>query len=430
VFEFGGFRFDQASLTLAHGSTLIDLPPKALEILSVLVANAGKVVLKDDLMNLVWPSVVVEEGNLTVHVSSLRKALAKFGNGRCQIQTAPKRGYWFAASVRSVWQPVGALNEYVSLLRVADHYLVQNTASGCRRATTIYQQCIEQDPANVTAMTSLADTLLMRFIFGDLDLQEGIGAAISLLAQASEIHPQSAEVHLSRSRVHCVWDLQWQRAADELQQGLELATDDITKLAGLAWEGVYFARLGDLDRGLHQLHQASQAFPLSPHVWFFLAEALYLARDFTGSVAAGEDGLQLHPHCWYLHATAARPLALLGEYAAALQHLRLARVLCPEAESGIIGAIAWVHAMAGKRDRAARLLTRMKETPGGGHLPFISLAMTHAALGDTHRALDYVEAACAAHEWYVPALTRDSCVDGLRTAPRFRATLSGAGLSA
>jgi len=430
VFEFDGFRFDPASLTLAHGSTLIDLPPKALGVLSVLVANAGRVVLKDDLLNLVWPSAVVEEGNLTVHVSSLRKALAKFGNGRCQIQTAPKRGYWFAASVRSVWQPVGALNEYGSLLRVADHYLMQNTASACQRATMIYQRCIEEDPANVTAMTGLADTLLMRFIFGGLDLQEGIGAAVSLLAQASELHPQSAEVHLSRSRVHCVWDLQWQRAADEIQQGLELATDDITRFAGLAWQGVYFARLGDLDRGLHQLHQASQAFPLSPHVWFFLVEALYLARDFTGSVATSEEGLRLHPHCWYLHATAARPLALLGEYAAALQHLRLARVLCPEAESGIIGAIAWVHATAGKRDRAARLLARIKETPGGGHLPFTSLAMTHAALGDTHRALDYMEAACAAHEWYIPALTRDRCVDGLRTAPRFRATLSGAGLPA
>jgi tetratricopeptide (TPR) repeat protein len=223
--------------------------------------------------------------------------------------------------------------------------------------------------------------------------------------------------------------LQWQRASDELQQGLELAADDVTRLGGLAWQGVYFARLGDLDRGLHQLHQASQGFPLSPHVWFFLAEARYLARDFTGSVAASEEGLQLHPHCWYLHGTAARSLTILREYAAALQHLRLARVVCPEAESGIIGAIAWVHAMAGNRDRASRLLARIEETPARAHLPFTSLAMIYAALGDTHRALDHMEAAGAAHEWFLPAVTRDRCVDGLRSAPRFRAILSRAGLS-
>jgi DNA-binding winged helix-turn-helix (wHTH) protein len=430
VFEFDGFRFDPASLTLARGSALIDLPPKALEILSVLVANAGTVVLKDDLLNLVWPNAVVEEGNLTVHVSSLRKELSKYSDGTCQIQTAPKRGYWFAAPVRTVWPPpVGAPNEYGSLLRIAANYFVQNTASACRRATTIYQRCIEQDQANVRAWTGLAETLLVRFILGDLDLQEGIGAAVSLLEKASEIHPQSAEVHLSRSRLHCVWDLQWGVASDELQQGLDLAADDITRLAGRAWQGVYLARLGDLDRGLQQLHQASRAFPLFPYYWYFLAEALHLARDFTGSVAASEEGLQLHPHCWYLHATAARPLAILGEYGAALQHLRLARVLCPETESGIIGAIAWVHAIAGKRDRAVRLLTRLNEKPSGGH-SFTSLAIIHAALGNTHRALDHMEAACAAHEWHIAALKRDRCVDGLRTTPRFRATLSRAGISA
>ncbi len=179
VFEFHGFRFDPAA-SLAHGSRLIDLPPKALEILSVLVANAAKVVLKDDLLNLVWPDTVVEEGNLPVHVSSLRKALSKYGDGACQIQTVPKRGYLFAASVRAVWQPpVGAPNEYGSLLRIADHYFVQNTASASRRATAIYQRCIEQDPANVKAWTGLADTLLMRFISGDLDLQQGVGVRLA-----------------------------------------------------------------------------------------------------------------------------------------------------------------------------------------------------------------------------------------------------------
>lgn len=416
---------------MTHGSTLIDLPPKALQILAVLVANAGSVVLKDDLLNLVWPDAVVEEGNLTVHVSSLRKALSKYGDGTRLIQTVPKRGYWFAASVRAVWQaPAGGANEYGSQLRIAEHLLAQNTASACRRAMALYQRSIEEDPANAKAQTGLADTLLMRFIFGDLDLQKGIGAAVSLLAKASEIHPESAEIYLSRSRLHCVWDFNWQRAADDLGRGLELAADDITRLSGRAWQGVYFARLGDLDRGLQRLHQASQAFPLSPHVWFFLAEALHLARDFTGSIAAAEDGLRLHPHCWYLHGASARPLAILGEYTAALQHLRLARLLCPEAGAGIMGAIAWVHAMAGKRDRAARLFTRIKKTPAHGHLPYTSLAMIHAALGDTHRALEHIEAAGAAHEWYLPALKRDRGVDALRTAPRFRATLSRAGIPA
>ena len=244
----------------------------------------------------------------------------------------------------------------------------------------------------------------------------------------TEIHPDCPGVHLSLSRLHCVWDFQWQRATDELQHGLELATDSATRLAAEAWQGVCFARLGDLDRGLRQLRQASLAFPLSPHVWYFLAEAHHLARDFSRTAAVTTEALQLHPNCWYLHTTAARALTMLGDYTEALRHLRLAKLLCPEPDFDLVGAVAYVHAVAGRRDHAVRLLTRIVERPAGGHASFISLAMIQAALGDKDRALDNIEAACGAHEWYIPALKRDCCVDPLRTDPRFRRVLSQVGI--
>jgi hypothetical protein len=113
-----------------------------------------------------------------------------------------------------------------------------------------------------------------------------------------------------------------------------------------------------------------------------------------------------------------------------VRHLRLAKLLWPEAGFVLSGAIACVHAMAGRKDRAARLLTQIVEAPSGGHLPFTSLALIHAALGDGHRALDGVEAACNAHEWRLPGFNRDYCVDQLRSTPRFRAALSRCGISA
>ena len=81
-----------------------------------------------------------------------------------------------------------------------------------------------------------------------------------------------------------------------------------------------------------------------------------------------------------------------------------------------------------RRDHAVRLLTRIVERPAGGHASFVSLAMIQAALGDKDRALDSIEAACGAHEWYIPALKRDFCVDPLRTDPRFRRVLSLVGI--
>src|SRR5690349_4869662 len=295
MFEFGDFRFDPAGPSLTRGSKLIDLAPKALEIFSVLLANSGQVVRKEDLLSVVWPGVAVEEGNLAVHVCSVRKALA---DGAWQIQTVPKRGYRFAGAVRRVWTPGLVSHDPTVPLRIAEHYLHQNTASGCRKAAATYRKCIEKDPLDVKARAGLADSLLMRFIFGDLGREEGIGAALRILARASEIHPGFPDTYISRSRLLCVWDCQWQRAADELQRGLELAIDDATRLAARAWQGVCLGRMGDLDRGLCQLRQASAAFPLSPHCWYFLAEAQYLARDFSGCLASCTEGLELHPNCW------------------------------------------------------------------------------------------------------------------------------------
>jgi len=62
VFEFGDLRFDPAGPSLPRVSMLIELTPKAVEILSVLVRDAGQVARKEDLLGLVWPQTMVEEG--------------------------------------------------------------------------------------------------------------------------------------------------------------------------------------------------------------------------------------------------------------------------------------------------------------------------------------------------------------------------------
>jgi DNA-binding winged helix-turn-helix (wHTH) protein/SAM-dependent methyltransferase len=102
IIQFGDFRFDPDSLILTHGSQYLELAPKALEVLAVLVKSAGNVVRTDELLSLVWPDAEVEEGNVAVYVCSLRRALAEHGKERMYIETVPKRGYRFTAPVQPV----------------------------------------------------------------------------------------------------------------------------------------------------------------------------------------------------------------------------------------------------------------------------------------------------------------------------------------
>ncbi len=91
IIVFGEFRFDPVERTLWRGDESVPLPPKAAEILAVLLENDGQIVTREDLLATVWKDTFVEEGNINYTISLLRKALGD----KSLIQTVPRRGYKF-----------------------------------------------------------------------------------------------------------------------------------------------------------------------------------------------------------------------------------------------------------------------------------------------------------------------------------------------
>jgi len=100
IYEFGSYRLDVAKRKLWRGLDAVPLTPKAFDILVALVERHDRVVDKAELMKLVWPDSFVEEGNLSQTIFVLRKTLGDAADGRPFIDTAPRRGYRFAAPVR------------------------------------------------------------------------------------------------------------------------------------------------------------------------------------------------------------------------------------------------------------------------------------------------------------------------------------------
>ena len=102
LYEFGPFHFDPADHLLLSGGEPVSLTPKAFEILLVLVQNGKRLTTKEMLMSKVWPDSFVEEANLTVNISALRKILGEAPDGRPYIETVPKKGYRFVVPVTEV----------------------------------------------------------------------------------------------------------------------------------------------------------------------------------------------------------------------------------------------------------------------------------------------------------------------------------------
>ncbi|OSJ26585.1 hypothetical protein BSZ19_35565 [Bradyrhizobium japonicum] len=75
VASFGPLRLLIAERLLEKAGEPLELGGRALDILITLVERAGEVVTPKELISRVWPDVIVEEANLRVHISGLRKAL-------------------------------------------------------------------------------------------------------------------------------------------------------------------------------------------------------------------------------------------------------------------------------------------------------------------------------------------------------------------
>lgn len=96
---FDGFRLDPDERILLRDRIKVPLTPKAFDVLLVLVQRSGHLVAKRELIEAVWRDSFVEEANVCVTISMLRKALGA-GEHAGYIETVPKRGYRFNAPVK------------------------------------------------------------------------------------------------------------------------------------------------------------------------------------------------------------------------------------------------------------------------------------------------------------------------------------------
>lgn len=121
-YAFGPFRLNKIEQFLLRDDEVVPLAPKLFEILLVLVENSGHLLTKDELMRMVWPDSIVEEGNLSRNISTLRKMLGEGSEGSKYIETVSKRGYRFVAEVRE-----SSANTLIVRERVRTHLVIEET---------------------------------------------------------------------------------------------------------------------------------------------------------------------------------------------------------------------------------------------------------------------------------------------------------------
>ena len=214
VYEFGTFRIDTANRLLLREGEPVPLKTKVIETLLVLIKNNGQVLEKDELMKQLWPSSFVEESNLTQNIYVLRKALGDSN----YIETIPRRGYRFTASVRH-WDDPGP-------------DLVVRAQS--RTTITIEEQAETSDTASETSMVPAAATRPgSRLRIGILALAANLAIAVVIGGGYAWKHEHSAQqANAPAIKSIAVLPLTPMGLADEEYLGLGMTDALITKMSG------------------------------------------------------------------------------------------------------------------------------------------------------------------------------------------------------
>jgi TolB-like protein/Flp pilus assembly protein TadD len=111
VYEFNGFRLEATQRRLLFQGQPVPLKGKILDLLLFLVEMRGQLVVKEALMKKIWPDAIVEENNITVSMSILRKTLGEDRSRPKFIETIPRQGYRFIAEVTEVSPQRPAMRE-------------------------------------------------------------------------------------------------------------------------------------------------------------------------------------------------------------------------------------------------------------------------------------------------------------------------------
>ena len=163
VYRFGRFCLDTREQQLTLEGSAIPITPKVFDTLVIFLRNPGRLLTKDDLLQAIWPDTAVEEANLTVNVSTLRRLLAVRGQPPC-IETVPRRGYRFVlpVDVEDVFKPrpTVARSDKPATVRAQELYARANQAAyeadHWETARDLYQACVEEDPNFAPAWAQLA----------------------------------------------------------------------------------------------------------------------------------------------------------------------------------------------------------------------------------------------------------------------------------
>lgn len=425
LYEFGSFVLDAPERRLTRAGHRVPVRGKTFDVLRVLLEAEGRLVDRQTFNTELWPEVVVEDRNLTVHISNLRRAL---GGTRADdyIETVAKAGYRMAVPVRVMAAPANdrsPSSEAAALLREARHQLNEAERIPALKALGLFERSLELDRGNAWAHAGLASTYLLlasTTIRRPLPVEEAVRLATVSAHRALAIDPRLGEPYAVLGRLKMTYDWDWQGADADLVHAVALAPSSVEALVN---RGLFLSAVGRHREAVESLTRAAAVDPTRRETFERLGLARWMAGDDEGALASLAEAVAIDPEARRPHFRRMLVLDHLGRHDEAAIDRAIWLGLYDEAAAA--EQLAVLTQASGYRAAMAEWIARL-----GRQNQWLEAAVQAMAIDDRATALDGLERCVGERGDGTPYIAHFPSFRPLGGEPRFQRLLSEMKLAA
>lgn len=401
---FGPFGLDTTTTTLLRDGRELELRPQAFHALRTLIYNRGRYVGYAQMINQAWDGNLVSKHTVAVTIGEVKKSLGEFGSW---ITYRPKLGYRLDVPHSD------------DLSKQGWHFWSRRTREGFEKALNCFQQAAIENPSDFRAFEGISLCYLLLGTYGMRPPREMYNGFLQAHRRAVELNGFSSERRADRAHGLHLFEHKLNEAETELLQAQAESPESPEVYVRLS---MLYITQGRLEDALSILQRARATHALWPTVPSTEILVQFFRRDFETALACGRKALDLHPYFYLGHLLYGAALEYTGKISQALDHYRLAVIMCPD--------LPWLQAVEaaclaknGRRKEATAILTTLAQVRKTQYVDAYFMAILMDALGDRDLAFQELERAYHERSGSLFALGADPRLDNLRGDPRFSALL-------
>jgi eukaryotic-like serine/threonine-protein kinase len=295
-----------------------------------------------------------------------------------------------------------------------------------QRAIGFLEQAIAIDSSYARAWAGLADAYSMLPGFGTAPPAAAFPKAKAAAQRAVSLDSTLADAHTSLGIVSVFYDWDWERAGREFDRALAI---DSTEARTHQFRAIYFTAMGRVDSALVEWRTAQRLDPLSPIVNARVGTSLSQSRRFAEAEVAYRQALALDSTNVNARAELGMLFAIQRRLPEAFAMFRMIDSVDFDRQAGylVAGPEGYAYGVAGRRTEALAIQRRLEQLSRSHYISPLAFAFVAIGLGDTTRALDWLERAYRERTFLVPMLI-NPIYDPLRSQPRFQQIVRNMGV--